>query len=74
MVVATIIWIIWGIVSFAWFGIAEYMALSNKHEGDTLSENLRVLIGKHKALWYATLIIWIIFSSWFLGHIWFSFL
>jgi len=68
------IWILWGVTMAAWFGIAEYMAVSNDYKGDTLSENLRELIGKHKALWYGTLVVWIVFTLWFLGHIWFEIL
>jgi hypothetical protein len=74
MIVSSLIWIIWAGVTAIWFAVAEYMALSNKYEGDTLSENLRALIGNHKVAKYGTLGVWITFATWFALHIWFSIL
>ena len=40
-------WIVWGSVSLGSFAVLETVALANKRDGDTLSENLRRWLGIH---------------------------
>lgn len=62
----TIAWLAWG----AAFGITEGLALANKRDDDTLSEETRkVFHTRTHAGRVAFGVSWVGFSAWFLGHI-----
>lgn len=64
------IWfILWCICGSIAIGL-EVIALWRPSEGDTLSENLRTKVRRHKWIRWVTFIAWLIFSIWFAWHIW----
>ncbi|MGP4092952.1 hypothetical protein [Nonomuraea sp. KM90] len=73
-------WIVWLITAAAGFAVLETIALANRRDGDTLSENIRRWLGitppsLHRRISVPVFVgVLILFVVWFLPHIVFNIL
>lgn len=71
-------WITWAAIALGGFAILETIALANRREGDTLSENIRRWLGitppnpRRRILVPAFVAGLLVFVVWFIPHIVFN--
>lgn len=54
----------------AGIGFFEWRAIKNEYKGDTITENVRLVIFFHPVLWYSFLGLYFGFGVWMTRHFW----
>lgn len=64
-----LLWALFTTLGFLIFAVAETVGLVSKRQGDTYSENIRRWLRRSRYGMAGFVVLWTVFSVWFLGHI-----